>query len=330
MLLIRGAAGPVFLLASSITWTHIHLAPGLPPMTDAAASESTPYPLPPLHTALFASMTGWVASCAVPLVRPSEQGYYVRGTGTLFEVADERFLITAAHVLSESAGTVLRDILLVNRDRTATVALEDPTLLSRGGRLDPDVAIVHLRPDTATRLQEVGGFTFLGPDHLWGPRTVAAAGALVCGYPAALSPPSPDLRCLRPTALMTGPYMGNTDGLPFEYTPGTHVLLELRDHGWAPGAAQPWPEDVPRLDGISGCSVLVIGVSPEQQERGRREGRVEPIFCPDAGLKLIGVEVGVFPRRGMIRATGWVFVAQIIGARCPWLQPVFERAYAER
>lgn len=297
---------------------------------DAFRSYLRDHPVDPGKLALFTSTAKYAAGCAVPLLRKHGPNYSVRGTGTLFRAGGLSFLITAAHVVIEDNEDVWRELFVPTRSREAIYPLAGARALVAGvgPPYEPDIAIVQLDDDMVRGLERDGGHTFLGTSDLVGLGTRALDQAYVCGYPGEYFAPAPTMKHLRPLLILTTK-SDTTPNTSFEIKPGVHVLLQRGDLGWAVDS-ELTPVPLPHLGGISGCPVFIPGLSPEQHERGLRDGQAEPIWRPDALLKLAAIEIGVFTGSGLIRTTTWSVVASLMVHRWPELTAEFEGAQVWR
>lgn len=299
-------------------------------MTDAADSASefralaSRHGMPADRLAFLASLTHYSANCAVPLLDRHEGNHVVRGTGTLFRTADKSFLITAAHVVREGPEWIWSRLVMPNRQRTAALSLIAPevVLTSEQCKYDPDIAVLRLDEEIATRLVEAN-LTFLSPDQVVARDTPVVDSVFVCGYPGDYFPSGRSLKHLRPLVILTKRSDRTPPQLPFTLRPGVQTLLERGEAGFNLGPqSEVWPVPLPALGGISGCPVFVAGAAEEDRQRVRDGG----VFRPDIGLKLVGVEIGVFPDSNLIRMTTWSAVASLMAYRWPELNGEFERA----
>ncbi|VTR91565.1 unnamed protein product [Gemmata massiliana] len=249
----------------------------------------------------------------IPLGVYGDNGNEARpiGTGTLFEVADRKFIVSAGHVVE--AIDNLRGVAcaflpgIVEHDRTR---LTPVPVVGRAYRLeDPaDVAVLALAQEAVA--------TFSGVRFLRMVDVELRAEPLGCGWACGF--PNEYIRDLdahsrgvAPLTLASTILRHDGDGLS-NFDPFTHFLLEANraNFGWADGSgAAPLPE---RLNGISGCAVW--------QTWWPSRGRIDERRARN--IKVVGVQTGHYRNRGFIKATHWGVVAELIRQSFPELRPV--------
>lgn len=235
------------------------------------------------------------------------------GTGTLINVGEYFFLVTAAHVLS-TAYNGNHGLIAIARDY---VQILGPGAVATKKAFD--VGLIHLADLSVEQLRETKKFLNLHDVSI----KTNLENAIFClyGYPAATSKPV-DLKApdgpfeSTATQLITHEYDGTTDGLP-NYNPDIHLLLRAQNVADSEGNQSmnartshkvPFLQGLP---GISGCSVWKIA------EKGNRKGawgEVEP--------RLIAVETAVYRATSTIKSTRWTCVVGLIQGMFPDLKPV--------
>jgi hypothetical protein len=121
--------------------------------------------------------------CIVPLLQGDELRPSILGTAVFCRVADQHFLVTAAHVLDDRETISFgRGIILGNASTTAVRT----ALPSTGNRDDDilDLAVLRLTVDQSQRLDEQGRRPILVDD--WEVDDLAQPGQryVFCGFPA--------------------------------------------------------------------------------------------------------------------------------------------------
>jgi hypothetical protein len=251
-------------------------------------------------------MASRCARSIVPLYQFIPDGYpTLVGTGTLFAVAEERFLVTAAHVASDFIKG--QSVLLTSNPRTQQhLERLDYDWITAEGEFDVGVfrlsarALAVLRDLTFLRLDEIE----IGPPA---PKGVY----VVYGYPRAWwKPDAPNLVVnVSPLQLFGSDYDGSTDAWRFD--PTVHMAIELADDSMVPRSER---QNVPdSLKGISGCSVWWLRGAFEKPGQFKAE---------DA--KIVAVQTGTQNRDSVILATRWAAALVLIRRHCPDLGPAVD------
>jgi hypothetical protein len=211
---------------------------------------------------------GWEST--VPIVVANPPSVHLLGTGSLFEIAGERFVVTAAHVIK--AAHDKGKTIGISDDATSFIAVAGDWLLSapvqRDGVEDPfDVAVYRLSQPAVERLR---ARRFLRrADVEFGEQSATSVFALF-GFPGLWTMTSRgDGEKLRLKALEYVTYASSADGKQLNgFDSRYHLLLcgaaaqiTLPDGSEAvfqdrSGRAATFPRD---LKGISGCAVWAIG-----------------------------------------------------------------------
>jgi hypothetical protein len=264
----------------------------------------------------------WHSTVAIVLVHDGAVHQF--GSGVLFRVADESFVVTAGHVAKQANQH--EKTLGITAANGTFVATPGQWLSSAPGQhgslTDPfDVAIYALPPSA---VEQLSGKTFLRFDDIdFDPKTPTSVYTLF-GFPAVWSAPSTsDSNPLQLKAFQytTTLYDRDTDSIE-DYQERFHLLLDAqlehtscedgspaRFHDLQ-GAAAPFPG---MLGGISGCSVWWTGDLKVPMETWSKERS-----------RLVAVQTGVLPTKRAIKATRWVAVSTLIHSAFPALRPAME------
>lgn len=244
------------------------------------------------------------------------------GSGTLLAVADQCFVVTAAHVVRKAHDD--QATLGISGGLNGNfVATAGNWILSQGGDQEDafDIAIYPLQPSQVTRLDRC---TFVRVADVSFDTDLSRGYFVVSGFPSIWSTDSvktEEAVKLRLLQYSTYSYAGKAEGLQ-SYDTRYHLLLEARPEQMfdMSGAEMQFrtrsghPAQMPQdLRGISGCGVWMIGDLATPCEAWRVE---------DA--RLVAVETGVFPTRGAIKATRWSAVTTLIYAAFPELRSTIE------
>lgn len=246
------------------------------------------------------------------------------GSGTLIAVADMRFIVTAAHVIREAQQRQYT-LGVAGSGNDSLTALTGQCMLSakseESNKDTQDIAIYELDERQVSRLT---GAEFLRLGDVSFDCNLDEFLLVVTGFPGIWSTQSTkDDEAIKSKILQYGTYAfsGSTAALD-GYDPQHHFLMQatptqLLDHEGAPtsfrtrtGYPASFAQD---LGGISGCSVWRIGSLATPTEQWSK-----------SNCKLVGVETGVFPSRGAIKATRWKAVASMLYHIYPKLRPAMD------
>lgn len=246
------------------------------------------------------------------------------GSGTLLAVADHRFIVTAAHVVLKAIedGSTLA-VSGASDGRfipTAGTWLASPSPEGSSPADIFDVAIYQFSEEQASRLDEAN---FIRIGDVCFDQELSSGYFVVTGFPGIWSDVLSDTD---PTIPMTSKmlqygtvaFQGSTTGLN-SYDKDAHLLLDgspalMLDQTGNIASFRTnagFPAQMPRdLAGISGCSVWLIGDLRSSIEQ----------WSPKVA-RLVGVETGVYPSRGVIKATRWSAVTTLLYNSIPMLRP---------
>jgi hypothetical protein len=243
------------------------------------------------------------------------------GTGTLFRVADESFIVTAAHVIKEAYK--LDKGLCVTASNESFVRVHGNWICSSEGQYgtagDPfDIAVLQLDSNTVERLKD--NF-FLRLDDVIFDEDLSKGIFCLFGFPSLLSRASVNVDTkliLTPFQYATYSYEGPTDMLS-EYQNRFHLLLsanpnettDIRGRHFAfanrDGNRLQFPAD---LGGISGCSVWMVATRDIQEEDWSKKR-----------VGVVAVQTSVYSRSQIIKSTRWVAVSTLLHEAFPQLRP---------
>lgn len=236
------------------------------------------------------------------------------GTGTLLNVADVPFLVTAAHVV--------------------TLAQENPLCIASGGsftqlhgawyissdRTPFDIAVLRLSQEVASDLKDV---SYIQLQDVEFSSDLSKGVFCLLGYPNRLSIPSipSQMMSIGLFQYITYAYEENDADTLGGYQEKYHLLLHAEYGGTESGGPSvsfsdrngvplQFPKD---LGGISGCSVWMLG---------RHD-----MFISEWGQnrpKVVAVQTGVYSDRKVIKATRWIAVSTLIYEAYPDLRPALK------
>lgn len=269
-----------------------------------------------VNARIIAKIPTHAVESIVAIVVAKPPSLHVLGTGNLFELAGESFVVTAGHVI-RTASAYDRTIGISDDARTFIATAGEWLVSSQGDEPDEvlDLAVYRLPPTAVGRLQRK---RFLRRADVNVRELPPRAVFTLCGFPGALSEPSRQAGeplHLRPFEYTT--YASGSKGNPLlGFDPRYHLLLDatanqatLSDGSGAvfrntTGASVPFPRG---LGGISGCAVWVIGDLALAVEAW------EP-------AQVVGVQTCVYHDSQLIRATRWGALTTLLGKADPSLQ----------
>jgi hypothetical protein len=260
----------------------------------------------------------------VAIVIAHDNAVYQFGSGILFRVAEDSFVVTAGHVVKESHKHA--KTLGISSGTGFFVAVPGQWICSSDGQYgtyeDPfDIAIYKLPQDAVAKM---GNKTFLHFDDIDFDSQSPTAVYTLFGFPGIWSRRSSsesDNLQLKPFQFTTFAYDRKTETLP-EYQERFHLLLDaqLRYSSILDGSPAQFQDltgkDVtfPRgLRGISGCSVWRIGdLNVAIENWGQERSRI------------VAVQTGVYNSAQVIKATRWVAVSTLLHEAFPELRPAMQ------
>jgi len=235
------------------------------------------------------AFTLYVRRCTVPLIRESDSQAYIEGTGTLFAVNSQHYLVTAAHVLEDRiASNQLEQIGIRLGETSNEVSNLGNARIETFRQIGPfDAAIIRFeQPELIAALQK--GWRFLTPTDLSAIRADMSK-CLVAGYPVATSWKtgwnfSAKFICYASRLLREVPAEAR------EVREGLDIFIEHQERGEDLDGAI---SKTPALAGVSGASIW---------------GILHGSASAESRLKVIGVETDCRPG-SYIRGKDWKLVS---------------------
>lgn len=260
----------------------------------------------------------WQSTVALVVADPP--AVRLLATATLFQLADVRFVVTAAHAVRR-ASAAGKTVGISGGENGHFMALPGQWMCSGDGRdLDlHDVAVLRMPDNLAQRLEDVSCLRLSEvsldePD----PRGVYA----LLGYPGVWTSPSVGdgvPLTVRPLEITTYAFDGDRSTIS-DYNPRLHILLGLGQEDLTGPDGTPLqfvdrmrqPVGLPLgIKGMSGCSVWYIGnLDTPIETWGVRPARLE------------GVQTTAYRFHQAVRATRWISVTTLINEAFPDLRPV--------
>jgi hypothetical protein len=260
----------------------------------------------------------------VAIVIAHNHNVYQFGSGILFRIADESFVVTAGHVIKEAHK--YNKTLGITSANESFVAVPGEWICSSEGQYgtdnDPfDVAIYNL-PQHAVQKLDGKRLLYLN-DIDFGLQSGTGVYTLF-GYPgicSKLSTSGSEKLQLKPFQYTTIAFNRDTGSFT-EYQERFHLLLEAQlqysstEKGTQAtfkdleGNSAPFPRG---LGGISGCSVWRIGdLDVPIDDWGQKQP------------KIVAVQTGVYHTNQAIKATRWIAVSTLIHGAFPKLRPAMD------
>jgi hypothetical protein len=258
--------------------------------------------------------TDLVSASSVAILIELGSRLSVLGSGTLFRIAEESFVITAAHVMKDSKGKNLR-LAPGLCNPVDVIPLQEAAILDERDAFD--VAAVHLDSHVA---EKIDPRRFLRLCNVSFIEDFAEGFYLVFGYPQMMfSHAQGSIRIV--LFHHGGPaYKRETSMIP-NYDSDVSFLLDadieetrgvdgkLMEFRYPQGLSAPFPTE---LKGISGGSVWQVMRNPH-------DIREDP-----SNARIVAVEVAVCQSRRCIRATKWKAVSHMLRSEMPRLRPAID------
>jgi hypothetical protein len=255
----------------------------------------------------------FVATFTIPIMYEFRGGDGILGTGTLFEIRERCFVITASHLFDpndfrEDFNEEFNPEKLACPDRRSRIP-EQPTTFSEFDLCravqtgyDHDVAFMALK--SAEKIRRLrSGWTFLTLDQVGLPTPEPVH--FLAGYPVALVRQEP--------AYYSGPLaVVRTERLP-EPPKGAQEPIDARfDFFFKYGTqVQIGGSDKiiesPRLQGASGGSLCQLVLTEE------------PLWVPTKALRIVAIQSTVARSRQWFRARSWLGAAELLRRQYPEL-----------
>jgi hypothetical protein len=261
----------------------------------------------------------WAWDGVVSIVLSSKTILYQFATGTLFQVAGQRFIVTAAHSIRIAAE--YHKTIGVTCDSNSFMSTSGDWICSEpfqyGSVEDPFDIAVYPIPNEFVRRFNRQRFIQLSEVRF----DVLPSGVFVLfGYPGIWSVPSKSddqklkIKPFEYAAIHYGGDLSSING----YQPKLHFLLDADSKGISlsdgsraklrksDGSRATFPRD---LKGISGCPVWLAG-----------DQRIAVEDWQSLPVGLAGVQTGVYQESGAIRVTRWIAVTTLIHEAFPELR----------
>ena len=243
------------------------------------------------------------------------------GTGTLLKIAEDSFLVTAAHVAIMARE--LSKSLCIGVGNGFVQLQGDWSLSSEDTPYD--IAVLRLPLDIASKLVDVAHVRLQDVDSGSG---LSKGVFCLLGFPTRLSIPStPDNTTMNvtPFQFLTYAYEGETENLS-GYQQKYHLLLSAQEGGTnndgkpvnfadRNGVHLKFPGD---LGGISGCGIWKMGEYNKPLSEWKR-------YRP----KIVAVQTSVYSNVQIIKATRWIAVSTLLYHAFPDLRQVFSLRHIE-
>lgn len=243
------------------------------------------------------------------------------GTGTLLKVADQLFVVTAAHVVRQAKKD--DGSLCLAGEHGTIVPAEGEWFCSSKGQYgthdDPfDVAVLPLEENIVTKLGSKG---YLRLHDICFDEDYEAGIYCLYGFPtlwADISTEARPVMVAKPFQYVSYAFEGSTTGLS-EYQKRFHLLLtadpseatDIEGNRQVFCAKGNFPASFPQdIGGISGCSVWKIG-----------DRRVPLAEWGSLTQRVVAVETSVYCNRKIIKATKWIAVSTLLAEAFPDLKP---------
>lgn len=236
----------------------------------------------------------------VPIFCQTSSGADHIATGTLFEISDRHFLVTARHIFDKQDPGTFSIPYNPTRSKLNTLGR---LILHTPDHDAIDVAVLELQEDRTIDAIKVGWRSLTT-------RNAAVASPtgifLLCGYPSQWM--SSTKQTLSGCFVMV--YTTRLAEVPPEAAEPINDRLDLfLCHADRGVNFRGDPSSVPELGGTSGASVWQY-----------HESRSQAVWSPESSLRIVGVQSSVFKNR-FIRAKSWEFVVAVLSKIEPPIWP---------
>jgi hypothetical protein len=235
----------------------------------------------------------YLIQVTLPIILERDGRFGIAGTGTLFKIADRRFLISAAHILDSlppeewAFGTTPARGVIKTFGAAEFNRSTDPKV---------DVCVAELKDKNAIADLEVN-WRFLTLDNIWLP-DLSSDAALLCGFPSAKASFEDNnltgrMLLVRSKLLPTPPDVAESakKGVDF-FVSFENPINELTG------------ENVSRLDieGVSGSSLWAY------RKKGWDKAAV---WSPEHVLKVIGIQ-SAYMKNNYLRGKSWGVILSLL------------------
>ena len=270
--------------------------------------------------ALDARVPSLVTGSTVALVGSFSGAVRQLGSGTLLAVGDERFVVSAGHVLREAVAQDMTVGIGFHGGFVACVRNWMLTGVPNDRADEHDIALYRFTSEEVNRLSQA---TFAQIGDASFEADLSNSYFVVSGFPAlwttTIDAQKTDPMVSRMLVYGTTHFDGDAAGLE-GFDPKRHFLLQANRHEMYNQSGNRvslrsrlgHPVDFPAgLQGISGCSVWRLG-----------KMSTPPQFW--GAPRLVGVETAVYARSGAIRATRWNSVTTLLYEAFPTTRAAIE------
>jgi hypothetical protein len=241
---------------------------------------------------------------------------YQLGSGTCLQVGAEKFVVTAAHVWHQAKGfeteLFVTDIAALADDR---VEFRQVPFSGRCLRMeDPvDVAILELHEPTASEMSNRRFIRFVDTALEARP----PGWCMLFGFPVETTVERCDLNEVRYRPFFFGSLFYSGDSALEGHHADLHFLLDASGREELL-TLKGEPASLPRrLNGISGCGVWQVLWPGDNPEKGYDAEKT----------RAVGVQTAYYDASGLIRATHWGAVANLLARARPELRPAVELSF---
>jgi hypothetical protein len=237
----------------------------------------------------------FLCSCTVPILYEQGQIATIRGTGTLFKIADRHFLVTARHIFDDGVNT--ESLGLPTSPRGPTIITFGESTIFRPVEAAFDVAVVEFKGTFAIDPLSMG-WRFLEINNILSSSDEKSTSFVVCGYPSSLAKHDKESIVAKPATFFTYTLEPNVDvAEPTLVTQFDRFLEYAKDGVRLDNSGLQTPE----LDGVSGASVW-----------SRVNASTKEIWSPERCLKIAGIQCSA-KHDQFIRYADWYAVATLFG-----------------
>lgn len=256
----------------------------------------------------WAAMKPLVSACTTPIYAMQNKKPVPCGTGTLFRIADQSFLVTASHVRERAIDCNAMPLFICDHESKGAPIGLGGTVASSSEEYDIDVWA--LEPQTVKGLKNR---TFLNlTSMLVNPETVKKGWFTIAGFPSCWTERDDTALKLHNSAFIYGTvlYEGPTDSF-MNFNPKIHVLFEYTPSGISDdGKVVTHPQE---LGGISGCSIWQVFPVGKNLDRWTVNT-----------AKIVAVQTGLYGKGAIFKGTRWDAVVQLIYKGFPALRSALE------
>lgn len=197
-----------------------------------------------------------IENATVPLCQRDANGELCHRSGVLIQIADMRFLVTAAHEVIENRRAERHLQLVLPEKGKRTVPLIDELFWTTIDE-EEDLLIARLEPSTLTAMGN--DFRFIRVrDMLFRSEVRSLSGLfLILGFPYAMVRPDHEGDpCVETWKYISVPYAGDFTGVT-NYDPELHFILTYEERTRNREGQEVFPP------GLSGCGIWLLNITTE-------------------------------------------------------------------